>query len=299
MPFYHTIGEVQNLPHITHLYSPRSPQQFEKDLDYLLKYFVPVDLNFLKQQLYLNQPNKNYFHLTFDDGLREFYDIAAPILLKKGIPATVFLNTAFVDNQDLFFRYKASLIIDFLNKNNIIEERKKRIHQIATEGILAINFSSRKKLDEIAEVLNINFHDWLKKYEPYLTTVQIKRLHHQGFTFGGHSINHPLFSEINLTEQVRQATDSVLFANKITQDKTNAFAFPFTDFGVSNEFFQQVFNEKMIDISFGTAGLKKQRFLQHFQRFPMEGTDWAAEDLIKTEYLYYIVKSAFGKNKIG
>jgi hypothetical protein len=38
--------------------------------------------------------------------------MAMPILRRKGVPATVFVNSDFVDNQDLFFRFKAALIID-------------------------------------------------------------------------------------------------------------------------------------------------------------------------------------------
>lgn len=295
LPFYHTVGDAQNLPHITHLYQPRSVQQFEKDLDYLLKYFTPVDLDFLKNKTHLKQRNKPCFHLTFDDGLREFSDIAAPILLKKGIPATIFLNADFVDNRDLFFRYKASLIVDFLNKKENSKAQKAEIQKVAPEGLLAINFSNKNKLDKIAESLKIDFTDFLKQQQPYLTSPQIKQLQNDGFTFGGHSLNHPLFSEISLSEQVRQATESVLFAEEFTQQKMGAFAFPFTDFGVKNTFYNQIFEERKIDISFGTAGLKKQRYPAHFQRFPMEGTGWTAEELINTEYLYYIVKRLFGK----
>ena len=295
LPFYHTIGNAKNLPHIAHLYQPRSTKQFEKDLNYLLKHFTPVDLNFFKNKTHLKQFNKPYFHLTFDDGLREVFDIAAPILVKKGIPATIFLNADFVDNRDLFFRYKASLIVDFLNKKENSKSEKAEIQKIIPEGLLSINFSNKNKLDQIAEILKIDFNDFLKEREPYLTTKQIRKLRSDGFTFGGHSLNHPLFSEISLTEQIRQATESVLYAKKIAVQKTGAFAFPFTDDGVKNTFFNQIFQEKDIDISFGTAGLKKQRYPTHFQRFPMEGIDWSAEELIKVEYLYYVVKRFFGR----
>ena len=77
-----------------------------------------------------------------------------------------------------------------------------------------------------------------------------------------------------------------------------AFAFPFTDHGVSNEFFRLAKSRKVFDISFGTAGLKEDEFPFHFQRFPMEGTGLGASQLIKGEYFYYILKRLIGKHKI-
>lgn len=295
LPFYHTVGATHDLPHIAHLYQPRTIQQFEKDLDYLLKFYTPVDLDFLHKKKYLKQPQKNYFHLSFDDGLREVFDIAAPILLKKGVPASIFLNTNFVNNQDLFFRYKASLIVDYLkNKGN--DSDKTAVQKIAPEGVLNIHFLNKNKLDEIATLLNLDFKKFLQEQQPYLTINQIVTLKNQGFTFGGHSLNHPLFSQINLARQLNQAIESTHFAKKITKQQLGAFAFPFTDFGVNADFFNTIFTQKAIDISFGTAGLKQQRYAQHWQRFPMEGTNWEAAKLIKTEYLYYLVKRVFNKH---
>ncbi|MFT4759895.1 MAG: peptidoglycan/xylan/chitin deacetylase (PgdA/CDA1 family), partial [Saprospiraceae bacterium] len=170
------------------------------------------------------------------------------------------------------------------------------IENIAPKGLLHINFLNKNKLDEIAQILNIDFDDFLKEKQPYLETNKIQSLASQGFTFGGHSLNHPLFSEIPLSEKVRQATESTIFAKRITAQKTGAFAFPFTDFGVENTFFNKIFREKNIDISFGTAGLKQQRYAQHWQRFPMEEGEGTAQELVKTEYLYYMVKRLFGKH---
>ena len=54
----------------------------------------------------------NSFLLTFDDGFREIYDIIAPILLDKGIPATFFISSGFLDNRELCYQHKASLLVE-------------------------------------------------------------------------------------------------------------------------------------------------------------------------------------------
>ena len=109
LPFYHLVSD--NEPeYVKGLYKSKTIQQFKNDLELFLKYYEPITLEdvilFNKGELKLLKPS---FHLTFDDGLSNFYHVIAPILSKKNIPATVFVNTAFVDNKDLFYRYKEVL----------------------------------------------------------------------------------------------------------------------------------------------------------------------------------------------
>jgi peptidoglycan/xylan/chitin deacetylase (PgdA/CDA1 family) len=41
--------------------------------------------------------------LTFDDGYRDNHDVALPILAHHGLPATVFVSTAYIGRRDLFW----------------------------------------------------------------------------------------------------------------------------------------------------------------------------------------------------
>ena len=53
------------------------------------------------------------------------------------------------------------------------------------------------------------------------------------------------------------------------------------------------------DLIFGGAGLKKDTFPQHLQRFPVEsGALTPMSSLMKNEYAYYVLKSFIGRNKI-
>ena len=96
-----------------HLYKARSIERFKEDLDFLLKHYKSISL---QELITLNKSGKaiteNCFHITFDDGLKEFYTVVAPILKERGVHATVFLNSNFIDNKELFFRFKASIIFE-------------------------------------------------------------------------------------------------------------------------------------------------------------------------------------------
>ena len=102
--YYHLVSNAE-LPHIKNLYPFRNISEFTRDIEVLLKFFHPLPL----QDLLLTCSGqkallRNSFMLTFDDGLKECYEVIAPILKNYSIPATFFLCSAFVDNNGACLR---------------------------------------------------------------------------------------------------------------------------------------------------------------------------------------------------
>lgn len=279
LPFYHLVSD-KNPSHISSLYSHKNRVDFIADLDYLLKHFTPISL---QELLHLKKNNKpfpsNSFHLTFDDGLSEFYNVVAPILLDKKIPATVFLNANFIDNKALFYRYKASILSE----------------ELFAENLLQFSYQQKEALDELASIFEIKWENYLKNTQPYLTSNQINELIKQGFTFGSHSNDHPLYNTLTLNEQVEQTLESVEKITTSFQLDYRVFSFPFTDDKVSNHFFKKISSK--VDLTFGSAGIKDDTIKTNLQRIPME-TAFNAEMQIKTQYVSFLLKRLIGKQKI-
>ena len=305
LPFYHTVSDSESI-HIKHLYQIKSVTQFEKELDFLLKNFKPIDFLEYRKCILEDIPLKNRFLLTFDDGLKEFYTIVAPILKRKGIPAMNFLNSAFVDNKDLFYRYKVSVLIEKLHTSTFSVSTQQFINQWFLEqgishdknykGLLSVTYQQKEKLDILAQIISVDFKDYLNEEEPYLTTKQINELIQQGFHFGAHSIDHPPYHKIPLEEQLRQTKESIHNISTDFKLKYNTFSFPFTDFNVSKTFFNELkFN---VGLTFGCAGLKNDSVNFNKQRIPFEIDGYNGEEILRGEYLYYIFKSLFNKNTI-
>ena len=301
MPFYHTISD-RSLPHIRHLYPIKSVEHFTKDLDFLLSNYNPISYADLQE---LNakgeEPSKPSFLLSFDDGLSEFHDIIAPILLKKGVPAICFLNSGFIDNADLFFRYKASLLIeeitanpDLINGLNGVFESTENI----VKQIMGIGFADQAMLDTIASQINFDFQQYLTREKPYLTTNQIEKLISQGFHFGAHSIDHPEYQFIDYKEQLRQTQVSMDIVASRFNLNYRTFSFPFTDFNISKAFFDDIQKKGGVDISFGCAGHRKEALPNHYQRIAFEMGNLSGEQILNAELLYFMVKQPFGKNLI-
>lgn len=290
LPFYHVVSD-EKLPHILN-YPYRSTKQFEDELDILLKHFKPVSL----EHIYENSgTSEKVFHLSIDDGLQECEEIIAPILIQKGIPATFFINSGFVDNKELFHRYKASLILSELKMNPCYQaERFLQTNGLTRKNILQAGFSLRDILDEAAEIMNIDFHTFLTEHKPYLTTKQIENLHKQGFSIGGHSHKHSEFWEISEKNQLKHIKKSMKWVTENINPKIKAFSFPFTDDKVSKDLIVRLKSENICDITFGTAGLKYDEIDSHFQRYPVEQPG-NFEHNLKGEFLYYKLRKGIGK----
>ena len=289
-PFYHVVSN-DKLPHILN-YNYRNTIQFEKELDFYLKYFKPVSLSELMTGKKLP---KKVFHLSFDDGLKECVEIIAPILLKKGVPATFFVNPGFVDNQRLFHKYKASLILQQLKKSP--ESKAEQIlkdQNLNGEQILKATILQEVLLDEAAEILGINFNDFLIKQKPYLSTEQLLKLKEQGFSIGAHSFYHPEFWKISEDEQINEVKKSMDWLVEKINPEIKAFSFPFTDSGVSQKVMKALKNENICDISFGTAGIKYDEYDSHFQRYPVEIPGDFKQNL-KAELVYFVLRKIIGK----
>src|SRR5690348_1987648 len=83
LPYHHLVCN-DSLPHIRNIYAYKNTSQFNKDLDFLLRHFQPIALNDLLEKMHKGEAfPKNTFLLTFDDGLREIYDIVAPIQIGR------------------------------------------------------------------------------------------------------------------------------------------------------------------------------------------------------------------------
>jgi peptidoglycan/xylan/chitin deacetylase (PgdA/CDA1 family) len=279
-PFYHTVSDIY-LPHIHPLYIPKKIKDFENDLDFLLRHFDAASIG--EVDSYRQNPCqlKNHaFHLSFDDGLRGVYENLTPLLYRKGVPATIFVNKDFVDNKQLFYRHKAAILIDKLNNGKVSGTVKK---ESDVQKIYTVSYSTRHLLDEMASLLEVDFQSFLKTEKPYLTSDEIKEMQTMGFTVGAHSIDHPNFGELETTEQIRQITESCAFVKETFGEQKTYFSFPFSDENILDSLFKAIKNT--VDMTFGITGIQVKNSGRHSGRIDMEKNSRNARGTINKSFL--------------
>lgn len=290
-PSYHTVSDG-DLPHIKPLYPYKSKEQFEREIDFILRHYESISLSSLKTY----SKRVPAFHLTFDDGLAECYDTIMPILLRKGIHATFFINNDFIDNKALFYRFKTALIINQIQKSKYHLEAAATYLQhkpdlnLVQQVLLGMDQHSIKDLDLIGNTLGLDFETFLRTQKPYMTTPQIRDLIAKGFTIGAHSRSHPNYDSLSLNEQLQETSASIKDLQEDFKLNYAAFAFPFSDLKISKEFISKI-NTLIPDIQvFGIKGIKPH-MPGYYNRHIMElHTQKSPSLALKYVYLRSIIK---------
>ena len=261
VPYYHMVSDAR-VAHVSHLYRFRTIAEFKTDVEYLARHFKPVALIDIIAALNGTRTlSRSCFHLTFDDGFREMHDIVGPILQRAGVPATFFLNTAFLDGGGLAHHNALSVLLDQLQSSSprVSEATLRRFESLLPpaqrdcktlyERILSIRYAEKELVRSLAETLDFDLDQYVRDAQPYISSDQVTRLLDWGFSIGAHSHDHPLYADLPLSEQLAQTRMSMELIETRFGVSKKAFAFPHTDSGVEDAFFREVFSEPLLDVS--------------------------------------------------
>ncbi len=91
---YHRIGEADVLT--------TTPHNFQRDLEYLKTHFQCLALADLCARLKNGRLDAPSLAITFDDGYRDNFTHAVPLLKAADIPATFFVSTGFMNTERVF-----------------------------------------------------------------------------------------------------------------------------------------------------------------------------------------------------
>ena len=263
--FYHKV-EDSSPPYFRANYLVKTPKEFEKELDWLLHRFRPIALPDLiaAASSGTSIPSNSLF-LSFDDGYRELAEIVGPILSRKGVPATFFITTDLIDNENWFFEDEIGYLVGQFRQLSAIEQSACVERCLQPEGLDIDSLQRARRrpaaaLDRLWEWLNLDREEKLRHFKPYLTSDQISSLLNEGFSFGAHGVDHSVFGDLSLNEQLNQVEASVSRLVRSFGLGYRAFAFPYGEFGVSRKFFMDAKKRNLVDVFFGTRGLLADEF---------------------------------------
>ena len=177
---------------------------------------------------------KRALSITFDDGYADNYKVAAPILLRLGLPATFFVATGFLDGGCMFndvvieaLRVAPGPALDLddlgLGRHRV-GSNAERI--AATEPILARlkYFEAERRRRVAAEIAQRAASR--TPTDLMMTSEQVRALHAAGMEIGAHTVTHPILAEIPLARARHEMERSRARLETITGAPVRLFAYP-------------------------------------------------------------------------
>ncbi|MEJ0084615.1 MAG: polysaccharide deacetylase family protein [Pseudomonadota bacterium] len=179
--------------------------------------------------------------VTFDDGFRDTFEVAFPVLERHGIPATVFVSTDLVESGEPFwFEITAHLMLRVAPRAVVFDECPEglpaagdpaaRRAAIATlHRILKTCANTRRRVlveEWRARFASLLDADAVELSRP-VTKQQILAMSHAGVAFGSHTVSHPNLALASDDVIERELSGSKSYLEDLLARPVRALAYPF------------------------------------------------------------------------
>jgi peptidoglycan/xylan/chitin deacetylase (PgdA/CDA1 family) len=199
---YHRVAEPDD-EHYPGLISA-SPEAFAEQLETLGRRLTFVGLDAVLDRQAGGRPiPPRAVLLTFDDAYRDFAEAAWPILRRHGIPAVLFVPTAFPDRDEPFWWDRLYAALTRTERTDLLDTPAGRLVLATPAGRLAAYRALRGHLRGLAHPAAMAEVDRLVVElgggaigSSVLGWDELRRLAREGVTLAPHSRTHPLLERI-------------------------------------------------------------------------------------------------------
>lgn len=211
---------------------------FRAQMEYLASKFNIVSLEDATERLQKENVPENAVVITFDDGYRDNYTNAFPILKDLRIPATIFLATDAIDSRRVlwhdrvfaaFRESRVNVLKGFGSKSE--EYRLGTVEEKLWAQGEALNFI--RQHDEQERLLLIDLLiEKLKvpdrKESPglMLSWEEVREMRNDGLCFGSHTISHPVLSKLSPERSREEVEKSKQIIEERLGTCIQTFAYP-------------------------------------------------------------------------
>jgi peptidoglycan/xylan/chitin deacetylase (PgdA/CDA1 family) len=211
--------------------------RFRKQMELLAEKYHPCSLDDAILAIHTNDIPDNAVVITFDDGYRDNFQNAFPILSQLRIPATIFLATDAIGTDkclwhDLVFSAfrstKRSILYDFPERARTWSLMTVADRLFVQNRILQFlwSVSENERAKRIRELLGQLGIENCEGKRLMLSWDEVVAMHKHGISFGSHTQTHPILSSLPDPRLKAEIVDSKLSIEERLHCNVSTFAYP-------------------------------------------------------------------------
>jgi peptidoglycan/xylan/chitin deacetylase (PgdA/CDA1 family) len=210
---------------------------FERQMEYLAANCCPISLDEAVEGLQKSDLPNNAVVVTFDDGYRDNYVHAFPILKNLSIPATIFLATDAIGtgrvlwHDKVFCAFRATQVAFLEGLHNQKKyplrtlEQKILAQSVVLRFLRSLNRNERRIwVDRLLEILEVPRQ--MMVADLMLSWDDVKVMYQNGISFGSHTVTHPILSKLSPGEAHAEICRSKAIIEEQLQTRVTTFAYP-------------------------------------------------------------------------
>lgn len=224
-----------------------SPENFKNQIQYLKKNYKIV-----RFEEDWSKFDDDAICITFDDGYRDNFLNAVPILNELDVPATIFVSTGNIDTKKEMWwdELERNLLvnkdynIEFVLKDSFwnctwdttTKDRREDLYY-TLHWLMKNCINVERRENWISQLQSWNNYDGEGRIENLsLQTQDLREIDLKNITIGAHTVNHPALSKLGYDEQHSEIKGSKLLLERIFDKNIDTFSYPF---GGLNDFNEQ------------------------------------------------------------
>jgi peptidoglycan/xylan/chitin deacetylase (PgdA/CDA1 family) len=215
-----------------------SPETFQRHLDYLSRNYEIGSLADLVDNFQSrDRPQDMFAVITFDDGYRDNYVYAYPILKRFHVPATFFLATGYIDGRRAFWWDEVSYVIQhaFIRGLDLgtlgsyplqsEEDRSLASHMIIQRLKTVPDHEREAQIRRLCVLCGVNVSRRVGE-ELVLSWEDVEEMDSHGMSFGSHSVNHGILTRMPLELAESEIVGSKRQLERRLGKAVTTFAYP-------------------------------------------------------------------------
>ncbi len=182
-----------------------SPSWFAEQIEYLTRHFEIIPLSYFVSCFESGRDApSNSVVLTFDDGFRDNYENAFPVLERHAVPATIFVVTDCLSSGQLPWPQRLGYLFQLASnkcfrhdlvggvEHDLTGPGRRETYLIVKRVLGTMDHRGRERsIEELSEVLDVE-----PPRDRMLTWAQAREMKAKGIEFGAHTFSHPLLANV-------------------------------------------------------------------------------------------------------